>query len=465
MWAFLKRQKRHFYRNQISRPWVRVVLLWLAVALVNLGGALFLHWTQSQISSTSSAYRISIELFLAACLITLLSTFLVTAPYVHFLSHGWYSRYYEFRNALEGDALLDYLKRFWFQRYDEIRKSSSTPNPQPIANIHAMAGDVFEKIYLDQYSSLTFGIPFTFILIVTYLNSLALVILNKCEVQSGACQINMLGAAPQVAIAAMAGAYMFSVADSVMSIRRRTLNVSDMYWYGLRQFLAIPIALCFSIPAGQGSSTDVKLSIAAALSFTVALLPIDALLKALRRYAYTALSINPDDEQSDQLLQLSGMTSAHVVMFLSEGIYSIEQVACMDPVLIAIRTGLPFRLITGFGGQAIVRRHFSGDCLKALISMGFGDAASILDLMSRPATCDCYTKICKAIADRLSSDAGKVEQAALEMKFRQIASEDYTQMLGKLRNGDNDLQPRVCSLRKNSDNATDRPPEGQEAAG
>ncbi|WP_143060084.1 hypothetical protein [Burkholderia contaminans] len=487
------------WERPTGRPGTRLRLLWGVVAGGNLVGLVALLFLPLQA--------------ITAATLGALSTFLVMAPFIHFLTHGWYDRYDEFRNSLKDDALFAYLQRFWSTRLLEALRDyadAGVPFNERASQMLADKGgekdwtilkdaarpyteNVFRRIYLDQYGLSAFIAPFLFILIITYLNSLLVTLENSCTASAEACFLYIGNAPAPVVISALSGAYMFTVADSVTAIRRRSLNVSDMYWYGLRQFLAIPIAEVFAGAAGTAAAgtgaaavsagiaavnagahavaagasavaasapaavtgaaavavgasavatgasaaaagtslAAAGVATAASLSFAVALLPIDVLLKVIRRFALVKLSINLVDEQGDQLLKLSGMTSPLVVGFLSEGVYSIEQVACMDPIVLAIRTGLPFRLILRFGAQAIVRRHF-GDSADKLADIGFSDAIAFYDVLNRPPTCSCYKEVCSTIQKTIGKDNTTLPVEVVDMKVRHIVGEGYTQMLAKL---------------------------------
>jgi len=63
-----------------------------------------------------------------------------------------------------------------------------------------------------------------------------------------------------------------------------------------------------------------------------------------------------------------------------EGITSIEQIVGSDPVSLAIRTGLPFKLMLRLGSQAVVRRHLKMNA-GALAGIGLADAEPIARLL------------------------------------------------------------------------------------
>lgn len=123
---------------------------------------------------------------------------------------------------------------------------------------------------------------------------------------------------------------MFVVSDAVLSIRRRSLNVSDVYWYALRILLAIPIALAVN---GQ-DGTDGAHALAV---FALGAFPVDALLKIVRRLGFPQFTeIEKKENAPDRLLSLSGVTLPIVSVLEAEGINSVEQVAAADPVLLSI---------------------------------------------------------------------------------------------------------------------------------
>ena len=235
---------------------------------------------------------------------------------------------------------------------------------------------MFETIYHEQFGLSSFLPPFLLLVVITYAEGAVLAPLRACGTGAAECTQVFFGAGPQLVISAIAGAYMFAVSDAVISIRRRSLNVSDVYWYALRAFLALPIATLFAQAPGVDGMKPV-------FAFAVAMLPVDVLLKQIRRLAYppAVAQANPE-EQGDQLLMLTGVTTPVVGLFLSEGVYSVEQIAASDPVLLAIRTGLPFRFVIRLGGQAIVRRHL-GDRARELIPLGLADAGPIVELVKR----------------------------------------------------------------------------------
>src|SRR5271170_334620 len=61
-----------------------------------------------------------------------------------------------------------------------------------------------------------------------------------------------------------------------------------------------------------------------------------------------------------------GVTSAIAADLEAEGVSSVDQLLCMDPVLLTIRTGLPFDLILRLAAQAITGRYLTGQAAGLL---------------------------------------------------------------------------------------------------
>jgi hypothetical protein len=449
----------------LAGPAGRSWLLWIFVLLVNLAGGVFLwllmppgacaqdepcgiaesvrSWLWGMVGRSPAhgdALRglMSSDDIVVAILLAAIASTLIAAPFIGFLTRGWFARFDEFRNSLQDGALFAYLRRFWSVRLlDEIHRAPSAEQPseealgeeatwKALEARHAdVSGRVFETIYHEQFGLCSFLPPFLLLVVITYAEAVLLAPLRACGGESSACHGVFFGADAQLVISAIAGAYMFAVSDAIINIRRRSLNVSDVYWYALRAFLALPIATLFAAAPGD--------SMKPVFAFAVAMLPVDVLMKEIRRFAYPAslAQANPA-EQGDQLLTLAGVTTPVVGLFLSEGVYSVEQIAASDPVLLAIRTGLPFRFVIRLGGQAIVRRHL-GDRARELVPLGLADAGPICDLVKREGDGEGFAVATEAVRARLVADGDKdIPLTLVQMKFRQIAGEEYARMLAKI---------------------------------
>ncbi|MGI4816041.1 MAG: hypothetical protein ACRYG5_07540 [Janthinobacterium lividum] len=416
-------------------PRGRAILLCGLLILMNLGGGYLLsqsgHWQPG-------------GLWFAA-LLAAFTTVMVATPLIAFLSVGWFTRYNEFQNSLKDQALAAYLRRFWSQSLiHALQDAKCLPGPEAmqangnpwweVANQQPKVCDrLFSRIYHEQYGLTPFVPPFLILIAVAY--AAAALLIAGCSVGTIAdgATVCMVGLSRQLLVASTAGAFMFVVSDSVLNIRRKSLNTSDVYWYSLRLFLAIPIAIAISgTPGADGFH--------AAVAFALGTFPVDAFIKVIRRFGFP--QVNADEQQSetpDKLLALEGVTLPIVATLAAEGIDSVEQIATADPVLLSIRTGFPFRYTLRLGSQAIVRRHFGANA-SALIPIGLADVVPIFLLANaldgkpwpNSPVIESPELVLQGAADRLFPSAAQQSAVLVKMKFRQIAAEEYTLMLAKL---------------------------------
>jgi len=133
--------------------------LWSLVAVVDAAGLLCLHETHT---------FINIDNWKQFVFLSLLTTALVSAPLIRFLSHGWQDRYEEFRNRLTDGSLNSYLKQFWERR--ALKVSSEIFN-KANSNSYALAEKLFDVIYREQYGQNVFVIPLILLLATTFFSS------------------------------------------------------------------------------------------------------------------------------------------------------------------------------------------------------------------------------------------------------------------------------------------------------
>ncbi len=306
-----------------------------------------------------------------------LATALAAAPLLRFILVTWNARYEEIRNRLNESSLAAYLVQFWEKRFvdfspglktqlDEYRHCAKLLNNK----YSPQASELFKTIYNEQYGQLAFLTPLILMLVVIAIETAIFVFLlaNEPSLLDHRFAFPVYGAA--------AGTYMFVVGDSVMAARRRSLNISDVYWYALRLVLAVPLGL--TIYKADGSMLD---------AFAVGSLPIDMFRKFFIQNASKFLKfLQTSAQDPDQLIQLDGVTADISAQLGLEGISSIEQLVGSDPVSLAIRTGLPFKLILCISSQAIVRRHLRMNA-GPLAGIGLAHAETISLLLGDLRAC------------------------------------------------------------------------------
>ncbi|PRY06007.1 hypothetical protein [Paraburkholderia sp. BL25I1N1] len=351
-------------KSTLRNEGARTVRLWTLVGLVQLIGLSLLAAWQDRIDPRSLEFRV-------ISVASILSTWLAAAPFIRFLDRGWYVRYDEFQNGLTDTAIRVYLVNFWSNRIAKYGITGSSTRDTTLRDIETLTSTetqaLFERVYIDQYGIGPFIVPlFLTVSIVFGQSILAMYLVFDSK--------TIWGASTALVVSAIAGAYLFSIGDAVLSVRKRSLNVSDAYWYSLRLALAVPVGIAFGSGSGGVGHT--------AIAFAISALPVDALVKTIRSLALRGLGSRASIELPDQLISLQGVTAATSSLLAAEGITSIEQLASMDPILISIRTGLPFKLVLFFGSQAVVRRRL-GEGATNIISLGLADVESICLLLAR----------------------------------------------------------------------------------
>jgi hypothetical protein len=344
----------------------------LGLVLIGLTSRLGLVTSRNVFATPMASW----ERWILLALVVTLATCLTAAPFIRFLAIGWHCRYSEFTNRIRDGAVRSYLAQFW------QRQLADTPaaNTDPI-----VAEALFAKLYLSYDARRVFAAPVLLLLILTFISAVLVVQTGLDACFDPACLATPDSAAvvgifaplgdivlPLASAAAVAGAYMFVVSDAILRARRATMNASDVYWYSLRLLIAIPLGLAFT----QLAATTV----AGLVSFGLGAFPIDALTKFLRRFTNKSLGGAEEAQETDELVKLDGVTVPISVALAAEGIDSIDELVGADPVLLSLKSGIPFPSILRFASQAVVRIHLD-DAAGKLTQIGLGNAYLINDLV------------------------------------------------------------------------------------
>jgi hypothetical protein len=390
-------------------------------------------WWSGAGASANSITGAGVQHWVLLSLIVLLSTSLTAAPLIRFLALGWKERLTEFKGRLRDDAIYAYLAQFWKQRLDE--------NPEAKSDTLA-AERLLNTIYVGGYGRRGFITPLMCLLVVTFIAAVLVTQsgIDAC-IQYG-CVSGTRSAAvtghfapmgdvtlPQATAAAIAGAYLFVVWDAILQTRRRATNISDIYWYVLRVLLAVPI--------GLGLSQAASPTLASLVSIGLGAFPIDALMKLLRRLTNKSIGNDESAQVGDQLVQLAGVTVPISATLAAEGVDSIDELIGMDPVLLSIRSGIPFPSVLRFASQAVVRLHL-GEKAGQLESLGLANAYLVAEFVKElddqrsqgvsPAPAE--QRLLDAVK-RLKDDKDPTvpSKESVEACFRQISLHGYTVFL------------------------------------
>jgi hypothetical protein len=220
--------------------------------------------------------------------------------------------------------------------------------------------------------------------------------------------------------AAISGAYLFVVGIVIQGYRARTLLNSDLLWCSFRMVISIPLGLSLSALANP--------ALAAFVAFGLGAFPIDAINRIIRRLVDKTLN-QSEAETADALISLTGVTPDVAAALNGEGISAIQQIASMDPVALAVRTGLPFDYVLNLSAQSQAWCCL-GSTVGNLAPLGLGDARALAKLSERvertPPDDEAQTILESA------SKAANLDKVVLRSAIRNIAAEPYTQFLLKL---------------------------------
>ena len=367
-----------------------------------------------------------------------------TVPVVYFLVLGWPAREAEFVDKVGATTKMDfYFDRFWAGQRTTLRKHGLGPQA------------LFRKRYRSLIGWHLYIAPgLVFVAVLTLLSGLVAAttvrsgynryvehLTNEAmdERRAGEAGVTIgrptqaihipaptldrsVWPLPRVdlslaALSAIAGAYVFVVASLIQKCRARTLVYSDLFAGSLRLLIAAPLGLSFS-----GLATP---SLAAFASFALGAFPISRLATIAQQVAGKRLGFEVPQATEDQTLSMVGVTQPISDVLAQENITCAQQLADVDPVVLALRTGLSFDYVLFLAAQSLVR-CFVGRTAAALGPLGMADARAIWFLMRKSAADQ--DQVFRSLAARMpgSAAAPAIDEILLRQAFRKIARDPYT---------------------------------------
>jgi hypothetical protein len=160
------------------------------------------------------------------------------------------------------------------------------------------------------------------------------------------------------------------------------------------------------------------------VGFSLGVFPMESLNRLLRRLTSRALNVAEEKENNDQLIAMLGVTPNVAAQLNGEGVESVQQLADVDPVSLALRAGLSFDYILNLASQ-FQAWSFIGKTAGELAPLGLGDARAIAKLVDLYAQGDHNAKATLLAA----ADEVKVNVELLLFNFKNIATDRYTKFL------------------------------------
>ena len=210
----------------------------------------------------------------------------------------------------------------------------------------------------------------------------------------------ILAKIPPECLAAVAGASLWGMYDSVERFQAIDLSPASLHYLALRLLLTPAIAY----PAGMPFVAGAKLLVALAIGA----FPVQTLLDFLKGQARSKLQITgePEPVEPPTLHQIQGMTSSMLQRLRNEGFEGAEHLAGADPFKLLLKTNLEWKVILDIIDQAILF-DYVGESLALLRPLGIRgsiEIATIQENLLDSAQRDEAMKLVAAIAAVLKQD-------------------------------------------------------------
>ena len=275
----------------------------------------------------------------AVWIAALLMLLLLISPMFAYLCFGWCERKAEIISGLKADAIDLYFQQFYpslVRPKDQTREAA------------------FDQYYTRQFGRRHFIIP---VLLLIAVAATAVFWSTFSVIDWLGSQPTAKGHLPELAVAALLGAYMYSTSDLISRWRSSDLSPTDLWWQSFRFAIATPTAYAISSAFNE--------SIAPAVAFLLGAFPTTTILKVARRIAakHVDLGDTPENPTND-LHKLQGINVTNAERLGDEGISTILQLAYADPVKLAIRTNIAFAVVVDYMSQALLWIYLTDDLPK-----------------------------------------------------------------------------------------------------
>ena len=330
---------------------------------------------------------------------TLILLAVLVLPVLLYLWTGWEIRRSEIFGTMSNRGVQLYFRQFFPAR------TTSTADPM----------EEFRRHYHHLYGRQQFIGPLVLMVAVAVV-LLGLAVRTAVGWLSGT---TVSPALPPIAVAAVAGAYMWIATDLISRCRRRALAPVDLYWSALRLIIAIPVGFAFA-----GIFKD---EAGAPMAFALGAFPTRTLITVIRRVASRRLGLSESGEGPQaELEKLQGITPGNAERFSDEDISTILQLAYADPVDLTIRTSFSFNYVVDCVSQALAWIYFE-DTLAKLRACSLRGAYEIYTLFRDLDGDDpLAAEVARAMIACVAAEVGQ-KPVVFEETLRQVAGDPYTE--------------------------------------
>lgn len=325
---------------------------------------------------------------------------LLIVPVLIHLFTGWSARRSEIVGAMSEEAASLYFRQFY-----------------PALTSHGGVLRALDQHYLRRYGRRHYVLPLLLLAIIAFF-LLALTthtLLHWLLGTTGSYDL------PSLAVGAIAGAYMWVVADILLRCRQRQLAPIDLYWAGLRFVVSVPLGFAF---AGV-----LKDQAAVGIAFLLGAFPTNTLLTIARRIGTRKLGLAEGGEEAQaELEQIEGISQGLAERFRDEGISTILQLAYADPVDLAIRTSFAFNYVIDCVSQALAWIYLEKDLatMRRLSLRGAQEINTLLVELDDGEDRDKETA--RTTIERVAALL-KIDEVVFERLLREIAFDPYTEFI------------------------------------
>jgi hypothetical protein len=354
---------------------------------------------------------------------------MVVYPVLRFLFKQWSFRRDRIYAALKGDAVVHYYLRF-NHGAGLVSDHPPLPNQDPAcADTYATQTQdlylrAFKRDFVRWYGRQYYTAP-TFIL--------AVLTAAVAWWAAAVLRVWTLSTPPDnervLAMAALAGAFMWVISDELDRLRRRDFTSTDVYYYIFRVIIAVPFAWALSKARIGVDQAQMSLPITVPIAFFLGAFPTTTLFTFARRFVSQTLRLGEDPATGDlELEKLQSVVKSNAERFQDEDINTITGLAYADPIDLTIRTNFDLNYVIDCVSQALMWIYFEEES-KELFQFSMRGAQEIAALV---AWADGSDPAHAAAAQQALADAAALLHMNLPT-FRatidQIAEDPYTVFL------------------------------------
>jgi hypothetical protein len=235
-------------------------------------------------------------------------------------------------------------------------------------NITSVSAE-FDKMYDRWYGRHRFLLPSVLLGLVAIID-ISIIILSILD--SVGFQKTPIFIIDNTAISAVSGAYMWVFNDFIGRSRRLDFSPSDVMWGTLRLVISVPMGYSFAVLAPP---------VGLLIAFGLGAFPLTTLQTMLRQVTDKYLKIqDPVVQNNDDVSKLQGINSEIAERLYREGIFTIQQLAVVDPIQLVMKTDLSLEFIITCKSEAIARGYFD-DMHDKLRPFGFRGALEVCNFI------------------------------------------------------------------------------------